>query len=147
MNIRKATEDDLFDLLVLAREFMREAPDMYNFEKDRVEAQLKATLQNPNMVLLVAEDNGEVEGGLVGIFTNPPFSGLPVASELAWFVSKDKRNRKTALGLLKAFEDWGKSMGAKFLVMADITPLSDLESLYSRKGYTVIEKSYGKEVV
>lgn len=147
MQVREATESDLFDVLVLAREFSREAPDMHTWNKDKVEAQLKNALVNPDYVLLVVEeDNGDLSGGLLGLVTEMYLNTTKLAVEMAWFMSKEYRGGKQALKLLDAFEQWAKSVEADYLVMADIKGIQDLSKLYERKGFKETEASYARRI-
>ena len=70
MKVRQATHDDLFDVLVLARQFSKEAPEMHKWDKEKVETQLASSIDSSDQTLLVAEeDNGDISGGLLGIAT------------------------------------------------------------------------------
>lgn len=145
--IRHATKDDLFDLMVLAREFAREAPDVYVWDKNKVETILNQALEENHMCILVVEDSkGYITGGLLGVLTEMFMSTKVVATELSWFMSKEHRNSKSALGLMKEFERWAKDNGANIVAMADLEGVSYLEALYSRKGYSLSERVYIKEI-
>lgn len=147
MKVREATEDDIFDVLVLASQFSREAPEMHKWDKPKVQNQLEASLEKPDHVLLVVEeDDGFISGGLLGIVTEMYINKTKVAAELAWFMSKDYRGGKQALKLLEAFESWGKSAGAEYLIMADIKGIQDLSELYARKGFEEVEASYSRRI-
>lgn len=145
MQIRNATHDDLFDLLVLARGFSKEAPAMHKWDKDKTEAMLKTCLDNDATTILVMDQEGEVVGGLVGVVQPLFMSQTVVASELAWFVDPAHRG-KGAIKLVKAFEVWAKQMGADYTTMADIRGIADLSKLYERMGYELTEAAYSKKV-
>lgn len=145
MIIRKATHDDVFDLLVLARGFSREAPTMHKWNKDKTETMLKACIDNDLTTILVMESEDEVVGGIVGVVQPLFMSHTVVASELAWFVDPDHRG-KGALKLVKAFEGWAKEKGAEYITMADIRGISDLSNMYKRMGYELTEAAYSKKV-
>lgn len=145
MIIRKAKHDDIFDLLVLARGFSREAPAMHKWDRDKTEAMLKTCIENELTTILVMEFEGEVVGGIVGVVQPLFMSNTVVASELAWFVDPNHRG-KGAIKLVKAFEGWAKEKGAEYVTMADIRGIADLSKLYERLGYELTEAAYSKKV-
>lgn len=145
--VREANLDDVFDLLVLLREFSREAPDQHKWDKDKTEATLLAAIQSPNYCVFVIEgEDGTLHGTLLGTLTEPFLSRKRTAVELAWFVSKEFRGRPASLKLVSAYEDWAKRNGAGAVVMADLTGLTDLGRLYKRLGYAPVESSYYKDI-
>ena len=144
--IRTATPDDVFDILILAKEFSREAPKSHKWNKDKTEQFLLSAFQNTNMEIFVIEVGGEIEGALVGLLSELYMSHTVQATELAWFVSKDYRGKPASLRLIKAFEKWAKERGANQIGMGDIQGISSLEKLYNRLGYERAETVYLKEL-
>jgi len=137
----------VFDLTVLIRSFAKEAPEMYVFDKDKTEETLLTAISSPSYEVFVSEeDDQEISGLLLAVYVEPLLTRTKVATELAWFVSKEFRTGKQALGLLKAFESWAESLGADYVIMSDIKGVGDLSSLYERKGYTLEEASYSKRI-
>ena len=83
--VRAATEDDIFDLLVLAREFSREATTMHKWDKDKTEAMLLNSIRSEGTcVFILVDDEGIVQGGLVGTLTEPFMSLFSLFSFLAF---------------------------------------------------------------
>jgi RimJ/RimL family protein N-acetyltransferase len=144
--IRTATPDDVFDILILAKEFSREAPKSHKWNKDKTEQFLLSAFQNTNMEIFVIEVGGEIEGALVGLLCELYMSHTVQATELAWFVSKDYRGKPASLRLIKAFEKWAKESGANQIGRGDIQGISSLEKLYNRLGYERAETVYLKEL-
>lgn len=144
--IRTATEDDVFDILILAKEFSREAPKSHKWNKDKTEQFLLSSFLNPNMEIFVIDVDGEIEGALVGLLSELYMSHTVQATELAWFVSKDYRGKPASIRLMKAFEKWAKESGANQVGMGDIEGISSLENLYNRLGYERAETVYLKEL-
>ena len=134
--IRKANKEDLLGILVLAKEFSREAPKTHKWNIDKTTNFLLSAIENTNMEIFISEKDDEVTGAIVCMVTEMYMSNTVIASEIAWFSIK----------LLKAFEDWGRSKGADYLGMADIEDISNLRKLYNRLGYSVSETTYLKEV-
>ena len=144
--IRTATPDDVFDILILAKEFSKEAPSSHKWNKDKTEQFLVSSLSNTNMEIFVIDVGGEIEGALVGLLSELYMSHTVQATELAWFVSKDYRGKPASIRLMKAFEKWAKESGANQVGMGDIEGISSLENLYNRLGYERAETVYLKEL-
>ena len=144
--IRTATPDDVFDILILAKEFSKEAPQSHKWNKEKTEQFILSALQNTNMTIFVIDVDGEIEGALVGLLSELYMSYTVQATELAWFVSKDYRGKPASLKLIKAFEKWAKESGANQVGMGDIEGISSLEKLYNRLGYERAETVYLKEL-
>jgi len=144
--IRKMREDDLLDVLLIAREFSKEAPLTHKWDRDKTVEFLKSGLNLPNMQVFVSETNGEITGAIVGLFTYMFMSHKKVATELAWFVSKEARGKPSSIKLVKVFESWAKEVGAEYTIMGDIKGIADLGSLYERMNYEAAETAYIKEI-
>lgn len=144
--IRPATKDDMFDLQMLGKAFSDEAPETHTWNPVKVEEFFLNTLEDKDHIILVIDVDGDIRGFLWGIITEMWMSGTRVATELAWFVSKEHRGKKGSLILVKAFEMWAKNKGVGHVVMADIEDVSSLGTLYQRLGYKRAETAYMKEV-
>jgi RimJ/RimL family protein N-acetyltransferase len=142
--IREATEEDIFDILVLAREFSKEAPETHKWNKEKTDAFLHNIIKNNNAIIFVLVKDDEVVGAIVGVVTEMFMANKIVATELAWFVSKEARGTPGSVKLIKKYEDWAKSCGADYVVLGDIKGISDLGNLYSRLGYDATETTYMK---
>lgn len=144
--IRLATEEDIFDILVLAREFSKEAPVTHKWDREKTETFIRSSIDSPLSTLFVLEDSGEIVGALVGLIHQMYMSQTTLATELGWFVSRDYRGRKGSLMLMKSFEKWAKDQGADYVVMGDISKINVLEKLYTKFGYKRSETVYMKEL-
>lgn len=144
--IRKATEDDIFVILVLGREFSREAGEAFSWDKSKTEAILAQAIHSDEVLILVLEDEGIVVGGLVAAMSTMPFASHKIATELAWFVDPRYRGHRKSLGLVKEYEKWAKANGATYVVMAHIHKVADISNVYERLGYEITESSYMKKV-
>jgi len=145
--IRQATEEDLFELLVLAYEFIKEAPEhMKPFDKSTMEERLTNLVASEEGVVLVLEIDGEIQGLLAAVCCAPWFTSKNFAVELGWYVRKAFRKGTGSIKLVKKYEEWAKSKGMTHAHMSDLTQLQGLGKLYERLGYSLIETSYIKEV-
>lgn len=140
--IREATEDDELEVLMLVKSFTKEAPEEYVWNKEKMSNLFHVCLESPASGLFVAEEDGSLVGFIAATLAEPMFADYTVATELAWFVDKDHRNARTSVKLLRTFEDWAESKGAKYTALADITGLRSLENLYSKLGYSSTETTY-----
>lgn len=145
--IREATQEDLFELLLLGYEFTKEGPDhLKPFEKDVVETVFANAIDDENYLVLVLDVNGSIEGMLLAACVAPWMLSKTFAVELAWFVRKTSRDGRSAIKMVKAYEAWAKSKGIKKVCMSDLTDIQGLGKLYNRLGYSLTETSYIKEV-
>lgn len=146
INIRNMNEDDILDVMLLAREFSKEAPASHKWDKNKTLSFLQSTINLPNIEVFVCEKDNEIVGGLVGVISEMYMSYTKQATELAWFVSKEARGSSVAIRLVKHFEEWAKENGADYVTMSDITGINTLSEMYTRMGYTVSETAYMKEL-
>ena len=139
-------ESDLLDVLILAKEFSREAPKSHKWDSNKTSQFLKDCLDSPQYQIFISETDGEVTGGIVCDITEMLMSYTKVATELAWFVSRDARGKTSSIKLVKAYEAWAKENGADYIIMGDIKGIGDLGRLYKRMNYSAVETAYMKEV-
>jgi GNAT superfamily N-acetyltransferase len=144
-NIRSMTEEDVLDVLLLAKEFSKEAPASHKWDKNKTLSFLQTALSMTNMEVFVYEKDGEILGGLVGCITEMYVSYKKMATEFAFFVTKEARGSSVAVRLVKHFEDWAKQNGADYIILADIQEINDLSKLYGKLGYKSLECTYIKE--
>ncbi len=144
--VREASTEDTFDILILAKEFSKEAPETHKWNKQKTENFIVSAIENTNATILVLEQDDDIVGAIVGLLNEMYMSQTLVATELAWFVSKEYRGKKGSLMLIKEFENWAKNNGANYICMGDIEGIASLQNLYLRKGYKKCETTYMKEV-
>jgi len=143
--IRVATKEDILGILVLAKEFSKEAPKTHKWNMEKTTQFIVSAIENTNMEIFLSEKDNDITGAMVCLVTEMYMSNTIVASDLAWFVSKEARGNSSSIKLLKTFEDWGRSKGADYLGMADIEGIGNLSELYTRLGYSISETTYIKE--
>jgi len=144
--IREATEEDVFDILVLAREFSKESPITHKWNKEKTEHFIISAINNNNTIIFILEDKDEIVGAIVGIINEMYMSQTVVATEMAWFVSKDYRGRKGSIMLMKTFEKWAETNGANYICMGAIEGITELDKLYTKSGYFKSETLYMRNV-
>ena len=112
--IRPATTDDLPRLMELANLMHAES----RFQAIAlVPAKLEATLRlcMDHGCALVAERDGVIVGGFIGVAVEYFFSRERMASDLALFVEPNKRGGFIAAGLIRAFKAWAARQGVKHI--------------------------------
>ena len=78
VSIREATQEDLFDLLVLGRDFSREAGHMHRFDKQKTAEVMAGLIESDQGCIYVMEDDGFIVGAIVGLVNQMPFGTHPV---------------------------------------------------------------------
>jgi GNAT superfamily N-acetyltransferase len=146
MNVRKATPQDSIELTVLVKQFVKEAKYTFSVDTKMVMQNFERITVNPTFFVHVAENEGDLVGFLVGCVNTSLFSQDLAGIELGWYLDPEHRDGKTALVLLKQFEDWCSKKKCTHISLADIDTLRSMGGLYERKGYTLTEKTYVKEI-
>lgn len=117
MKIRPACPDDLAELVELGRQMHAESPrfSKLGFDTFKVHALLATAMNDPRYFLMVADNDGELVGGLAGFMAPHWFSQDEVAQDLALFVNPDRRGGMAAVRLVKEFVTWAESKSAKLI--------------------------------
>tara|TARA_Y100001938_G_C8050326_1_gene411333 strand:- start:35 stop:481 length:447 start_codon:yes stop_codon:yes gene_type:complete len=112
--IRAMKEDDLPYLIKMGERFYNETPEYrkYKFDEIKLKQLGWICLTQPENICLVY-DKGGIKGMMSGAVYEQFFSFDLTASELFLFVEKTARGALIGKKLIKAFELWANSMGAK----------------------------------
>lgn len=144
--VRKATAEDKLTFAFLADAFLKESGYGLTMNPDKLLANFDFSLTSSDIEIFLLDVDGTVVGMLVGAISQPLFSDDSMATELAWYISPDKRGGREAFQLIKTYEEWAKEQGCSFVTMVDIDSLNSLEKVYTKKGYKLTEKTYVKEI-
>lgn len=122
MSIRPAVPADIPAIVTLGERMHAEAPNFqgWTFDREKV-AQTVAALINGAGCALVAELDGEIVGGVLGLCTEHWFSREKVASDLALFITPGRRGGALAARLVAGFTAWAREMGARQVRMGVTT--------------------------
>ena len=137
LKIRQGDMDDVPTLIGLGRMMHMESPRFrgmdYNEEKL---IQLGANLVAQGGIFL-AEKDGKAIGMMLGMVTEHFFGHDLMACDLAVYVHPDHRGGTLAVRLIKKFEAWAFSMGAKVIHVGVSTEVNADRTgeLYKRLGY------------
>jgi GNAT superfamily N-acetyltransferase len=144
--IRLATASDKLRLVDLLNQFYEESGYEFVTGISKFERNYEEYIKHPEAVFLVSEQEGRVVGFIFGAVATSIFSDDLVATELAWFMEKRSRGSSDSLRLVKAYEYWAKSVGAKFCSLACLNNIRDLSKVYEKLGYVPSEKVYVRKL-
>jgi GNAT superfamily N-acetyltransferase len=88
-------------------------------------------------------------GFIAGVVSgHPVFNNSKAVAEWFWYVLPEHRLQKQSLKLIKAYENWARKIGARFVAMSHFhdDAGSRLSKVYERMGYKPIEHTYYKEL-
>jgi len=103
-------------------------------------------IESGHAIVFIMENDGVILGSLGCISAPDLHNGMQTLVETFWFTHPDSRGQ--GLLLLNAFESYAANNGIKKVAMIHMTDSypERLEKLYVKRGYTLIEKHYVKEV-
>jgi len=102
-----------------------------------------------NGIVLVAEDDDGVQGFiLLAIVPIPWCLDALTATELAYYVTPEKRKGGAGIRLLREAENVAKDRGIKYISMAHVNSVDPAtpESVYTRLGYSKTETFFSKDL-
>lgn len=111
--IRPATITDIPRLLVLGEAMHRESPKFSAaaWSAGKVGELLESLILDPDGLVLVAEVDGELVGGFLGVISEHFFSHDRFAQDFALFVASDRRGAYAGKRLLEGFKAWAQAKG------------------------------------
>jgi hypothetical protein len=147
--VRPATVDDIPCYMDLAEAFVATTPvnHLIPFDRECTAAFVEGALDNENMIVLAAEDAGELIGITAAIAYPMYFNPAKlVAQELWWYIKPDARGGAASKLLFQEIEKWGmsKQAAAMFMVALDNDRVETMVKLYGRLGYTPTERAFVK---
>lgn len=149
--IRPAGPDDLDALAEMGARFFAYSAfaKVVPFDQDAARAAIEHyAAPSPSSVTMVAEVDGQIAGGIVGVVTPVWFNpAAKVATELAWWVSEGHRGTSVAIRLYRAFEAWADEQGVDAIVMSDLVIDGDTPAgkLFEKLGYATVERAHIKQ--
>jgi len=149
MIIRKATKDDLAQCIPMISDFYTKTFKDMNMSWDDSTAGIIADMIIDKHLFLVADNDGEVIGGIAG-FIQPCMMDTKDLqfSEVSWFVKPEHRSVSVSMRLMKEVETYCKDNGIKYMMMGNLGNHRDegLKAFYERKGYVHFETTYIKRI-
>lgn len=144
-NIRLAAQDDKIHLISMCYNFFQKSPfNSQRFDPVKVNRILDEFLngRKEEYIIFVLTHNELPVGMLAARAVPQLFSDDYMAIEQIWWIDPEHRGRHS-LKLLEIYEHWAKHVGTSFATLSDLEQNS-LEKIYTRKGYSLTEKSYIK---
>lgn len=91
---------------------------------------------------------GKIAGILGGFCVRCSMTADMEGIEAFWYIMPENRGGMGGIKILKAYEAWCKSKGAKRMKMACLTDVNcqAMKDLYERMGYSEIQTSFKKEI-
>lgn len=148
IELRLATEADYPDVLRMSKAFHESSPySHYPMNETKVRAIFDTYLKDPSSVIVVVAYKEDIAiGCIVAVRTELYFSDVVTAGEIIWYVQETFRKTRAGLLLYKAFEEWGRRVGARVLQGVNTEGTTDLVRYYSHKKYSKAETVYIKEI-
>jgi hypothetical protein len=142
-DVREATEEDVFDIAILIKQFVKSSGyfDVLGFDTEKVIASTEDVILNENFLVLVLTKDEHVEGVFSALLTESMFSRNLQTTELIWYVKK-------SLEMLEMYETWSKEKGAALCGMSNLEKVDPKKtaSIYKSMGYHVVENTFVKEL-
>ena len=148
-SIRKATKEDVIDLAILGKQFVKESQnELLGWNSSKVYDSLLDAVGRDDFGIFVLCADTEVVGMFLCFVTPCFFSDVKQAVEIAWYVDPEHRGSKRALQMLEMYEQWAKEHDAVCvnLVNLDVLRGDKVAKLYNRMGYKLVENTFTKEL-
>ena len=148
-SIREATEEDVIDLAILGKQFVKESQNGFlGWNSSKVYDSLLDAVERDDFGIFVLCADTEVVGMLIGFVAPCFFSDVVQASEITWYVDPEHRGSRMAIKMLGYFEEWAKDRGAVCANLGNLDVLNAdrVARLYNRRGYRLIENTFVKEL-
>lgn len=150
--IRHAGLADIPKLVELGRAMHAESPQWsrMGFDEMRVGAKLVSLIGDEYGLLLVAEAQGELVGGIAAAAAAHWSSLDLIADEIAFFLLPRFRGTRLALELVRRLDAWAFEKGCMLLRAGTTTGVDEegVAQFYERLGFahhgTVLERFYGR---
>lgn len=146
---RRAAPEDLPQLMALAKEMHSETSfRALSFSESKAAAEIMTSILNQNMLVVVAEDRGQILGLVAAFLDKPYFSEDLVVYDHIWFVGKHGRGSAVGPRLLKHLSEWGRLCGAKavFVTLGSDVKQDRVGKLVERLGYARLGGYYRKDI-
>lgn len=146
--VRQANLGDLYQLMDIAEAMHHESPrySALEFSKEKMQALYIKLIEQDNCLMLVADKDGEVVGGLGGAISEGWFTTDLIASEFGVFLIPEHRGGITAARMIKQFIDWAKWNGAKMINLGISTGIHTEETAKLYRSLGLKQCSIGFEV-
>ncbi len=146
-NIREATEDDMFDLLFIIKNF---------YEKDMVTKQrldvkhltvvIEKAIASPDWYSKVIEDDSGIKGLMAGFVGESILGTELIANEAIWAILEEERGNGFGDALFKNFEEWAEEKGAVYIAATHLVNNTYTKDILESRGFEEAEVTYLRKV-
>lgn len=146
---RRAFPEDLPAIMALAKEMHAETSfRTISFSEPKAATEILSCILNPNMLVAVAEDQGQIVGIIAAFLDSPYFSEDLVVYDHIWYVGKEARGSMVGPRLLKHVAEWARLCGAKavFVTLGSDVSQERVGKLVERLGYSRLGGYYRKDI-
>lgn len=146
--IRPATHDDLDQLIAISAAMHDESPrySKLTFAAAKLRTLYGSLIHSPDGLLLVADRDGEIIGGLAALVA-PHWSAVErVATDFGLFVLPAHRGGMTAVRLAKAYIAWAQDQDAQIIQLGISTGVATEETAELYRAIGLKQFSIGFEV-
>jgi GNAT superfamily N-acetyltransferase len=135
--------EDIDEAMALVMEFIGKTEHIKKYtDETYVRALVETLLTGDKRNHVFIMDEGCFLAGKAVPF---PYGPTIMATELGWYVREDNRGLGLGKDMLEAFEYWAKNVaGASIVNMGSLD--ESVGEYYIKKGYTLSERAYIKEV-
>ena len=146
MQVTKATEHDIHAVAVLTKQF-EQASSFIKVDIAYTTKVYQSNIRSGKGAMFLLKDENKLVGALGCIKANDMHSGELIAIETVWFV--DPKHRGGGMKLWHAFDGWAKDQGCKKKAMIHMEDsfAGELEKIYKKKGYKLVERHYVADVI
>lgn len=141
MAIRPVCKDDLEALTALGVEFGMASQRVHTMSVNADKIQAIILSEDPSIIKLALDENG-VQGFILGVILSTYFSDDLVLQQLGFFVRPGMGFG--GLRLLRAFEAEARARKVTKVVVGCKPGFSDIEGVYRRMGYQLLETQFIK---
>lgn len=131
MEIRKLIEDDLVRLAVLYKQFWGEESSL-----ERMRATFQRLKRNPNYILLVADQQNNLVGSVMGIICEELYSDCkPFMVVEDVIVDRDQRRLGIASSLMRELERYAAKHNCSYIIFVTESERTEAHRFYESLGY------------
>lgn len=147
MMLRLGTSADVDIVYTMCRNFYHQADLTFELDEQHGKQFLHTHITGPESLTLIWEKASQPAGCLIAIAPLHPFFPVRIANELVWWMEPNSRG-SGSLKMFQAFEYWAKEIKKCQAISVTSTSSTDptLEKYYQRKGYSLRESTWTKEL-
>jgi N-acetylglutamate synthase-like GNAT family acetyltransferase len=151
LRVRLAKKSDKAGIIEQARAFFAASPmgQRVDFDEVGFAAFLDHVETSDAAQVWVVDKDGEVVG-IAGAMAFPLYfaPSVTVAQELFWWIDPVERGTSAGAQLMFEIEGWAEQIGASqlFMIALENDRAATMERVYSRRGFSPIERTFTKEI-